>query len=110
MVIQILCGGVGLNLQMFNKVYLVSPDWNPANEIQAIARCHRIGQKTDVEVIKIVVRLDDAKPTIDEKIILIQQKKRELMADHLSDDTLLFNERIRGSMNLTMKDFSFLLK
>ena len=110
MVIQILCGGVGLNLQMFNKVYLISPDWNPANEIQAIARCHRIGQKTDVEVIKIVVRLDDAKPTIDEKIILIQQKKRELMADHLSDDTLLFNERIRGSMNLTMKDFSFLLK
>ena len=110
MIIQILCGGVGLNLQMFNRVYLVTPDWNPANEIQAIARCHRIGQKTDVEVIKIVVRLDDHKPTIDEKIILIQQQKRELMAQHLDDDTLLFNERIRGNMNLTIKDFTFLLK
>lgn len=110
MIIQILCGGVGLNLQMFNKVYLVSPDWNPSNEIQAIARCHRIGQKSDVDVVKIVVRLDDEKPTIDEKIIVIQQKKRELMAEHLNDDSLLFNERIRGSMNLTMKDFGFLLK
>jgi len=110
MIIQILCGGVGLNLQMFNKVYIVAPNWNPANEIQAIARCHRIGQKSDVDVVKLVIREEDEKSTIDEKILVVQQKKRELMAEHLEDETLLFNERIRGSMNLTMKDFAYLLK
>ena len=63
MIIQIQCGGVGLNLQMFNKVYIVTPDWNPSNEIQAIARCHRIGQTSDVEVIKLIIHQDSNKPT-----------------------------------------------
>lgn len=110
MIIQILCGGVGLNLQMFKKVYIVTPNWNPSNEIQAIARCHRIGQTNDVDVVKLIIKEEGDKPTIEEKIVVVQQQKRELMAEHLNDETLLFNERIRGSMNLTMKDFSYLLK
>jgi SNF2 family DNA or RNA helicase len=109
MIIQIQCGGVGLNLQMFNKVYIVTPDWNPSNEIQAIARCHRIGQTSDVEVVKLIIHQDSAKPTIDEKIILVQQIKRDIMADHLIDETLRFNERTNGKMNLSMKDFAYLL-
>jgi SNF2 family DNA or RNA helicase len=109
MIIQIQCGGVGLNLQMFNKVYIVTPDWNPSNEIQAIARCHRIGQTSDVEVIKLIIHEDSTKPTIDEKIIFVQQIKRNLMADHLLDETLRFNERTTGKMNLSMKDFAYLL-
>jgi SNF2 family DNA or RNA helicase len=109
MIIQIQCGGVGLNLQMFNKVYIVTPDWNPSNEIQAIARCHRIGQTNDVEVIKLIIHQDSNKPTIDEKIILVQQIKRDIMADHLIDETLRFNERTNGKMNLSMKDFAYLL-
>jgi SNF2 family DNA or RNA helicase len=110
MIVQIMAGGVGLNLQMFNKVYITTPDWNPSNEIQAIARCHRIGQMSDVEVIKIVIKEDGEKPTIDERIIMVQQNKRELMAHHLTDETLKFNENIKGSLNLTMKDFAYLLK
>jgi SNF2 family DNA or RNA helicase len=109
MIIQIQCGGVGLNLQMFNKVYIVTPDWNPSNEIQAIARCHRIGQTCDVEVIKLIIHQDSTKPTIDEKIILVQQIKRDLMADHLIDESLRFNEKTTGKMNLSMKDFAYLL-
>ena len=110
MIIQIQCGGVGLNLQMFNKVYIVTPDWNPSNEIQAIARCHRIGQTSDVEVVKLIIHQDSTKPTIDEKIILVQQIKRDLMADQLIDETLRFNERTNGKMNLSMKDFAYLLR
>lgn len=110
LIVQIMAGGVGLNLQMFNRVYITTPDWNPSNEIQAIARCHRIGQKSDVEVIKLVIREEGEKPTIDERIISVQQNKRDLMADHLSDDTLRFNENIKRSLNLTMKDFVYLLK
>jgi DNA repair protein RAD16 len=110
LIVQIMAGGVGLNLQMFNKVYITTPDWNPSNEIQAIARCHRIGQQSNVEVVKIIIREDSEKPTIDERIIHVQQTKRELMSNHLNDQSLRFNENIKGTLNLTMKDFAYLLK
>jgi SNF2 family DNA or RNA helicase len=112
MIVQIMAGGVGLNLQMFQRVYITTPDWNPSNEIQAIARCHRIGQTCDVEVVKLVIKGECDNPSIDERIIFVQQSKRNLMADHLKDETLRFNESIRGSssLNLSMRDIAYLLK
>ena len=48
---QIQTGCEGLNLQEnYSEVYFVSPHWNPAVEDQAIARCHRIGQKNSTSV------------------------------------------------------------
>ena len=91
LIIQIMAGGVGLNLQMFSKIYITSPDWNPANEIQAIARCHRIGQPKHVQVFKIILA-DNDKPTIEQHIIQLQSKKRYVMSQTLRDPTLLFNE------------------
>jgi SNF2 family DNA or RNA helicase len=113
LIIQIQCGGVGLNLQMFNKVYITTPDWNPSNEIQAIARCHRIGQTKDVDVVKIIIGDATGKPTIDERIISIQNSKRLLMSDYLKDPSLEFNENFRSKttiQSLSMKDFAYLLK
>ena len=53
LILQIQTGCEGLNLQEnYNEIYFVSPHWNPAIEDQAIARCHRIGQKKQVEVYK----------------------------------------------------------
>ncbi len=49
-VLQIKTGCEGLNLQRFSEVYFVSPDWNPAIEDQAVARCHRIGQENGTDV------------------------------------------------------------
>jgi SNF2 family DNA or RNA helicase len=54
-VLQIQTTSEGLNLQHYNEVYFVSPHWNPAIEDQAIARCHRIGQKKDVIVYKFIM-------------------------------------------------------
>lgn len=48
--IQIVTGGMGLNLQDYNHVYILSPDWNPFNEIQAIGRAYRSGQERPVVV------------------------------------------------------------
>lgn len=111
LIVQILCGGVGLNLQMFNRVYIITPNWNPSNEIQAIARCHRIGQTENVVVVKLIIKEEDMKSTIDEKILVVQQEKRVLMAEHLNDSSLLFNEEsVSGGLNLTMKDFQFLFR
>jgi DNA repair protein RAD16 len=104
LVMQIVCGGVGLNLQMFNKVYMLTPNWNPANEIQAIARCHRIGQTRDVEVFKLVIA-DDTMETIDQRIIRVQQRKRGIMSHYLNDATFDFNEIFRHE-NCSKQEFS----
>ena len=55
LIIQIKTGSEGLNLQKYNEVYFVTPDWNPQTEQQAIARCHRIGQTKKVEVFRFVM-------------------------------------------------------
>lgn len=108
---QIMAGGVGLNLQIFNKVFLLTPNWNPGNEIQAIARCHRIGQTRDVEVFKIVIR-DDVieKSTIDERIIEVQIEKRDLMVSSLNDETFKFNEQFKNSNGLKAGGCGFTLR
>ena len=49
-------GGQGLNLTAANYVIIYDSDWNPQNDIQAQARCHRIGQKNKVEVFRLVSR------------------------------------------------------
>lgn len=53
LILQIQTGSEGLNLQEhYSEIYFVAPHWNPAVEDQAIARCHRFGQKNHVDVFK----------------------------------------------------------
>merc|ERR1712187_786094 len=47
-------GGLGLNLQAADTVILFDLDWNPQNDRQAIARAHRVGQRNEVRVIRIL--------------------------------------------------------
>jgi chromodomain-helicase-DNA-binding protein 7 len=49
-------GGVGINLTGADTVIIYDSDWNPHNDIQAQARCHRIGQKAAVKVYRLVSR------------------------------------------------------
>ena len=49
-------GGVGINLVAADTVVIYDPDWNPQNDIQAQARCHRIGQTKTVNVYRLVTR------------------------------------------------------
>lgn len=72
--ISLKAGGTGLNLTSANLVIHFDPWWNPAVEDQATDRAHRIGQRDIVEVIKLV-----AKGTIEEKIVLLQEDKKELI-------------------------------
>lgn len=72
--ISLKAGGVGLNLTSASVVIHFDPWWNPAIEDQATDRAHRFGQKNVVEVIKLV-----AKDTIEEKIVLMQEEKKELI-------------------------------
>ena len=95
-IIQIDCGGTGLNLQGANRIYITSPHYNPAIEMQAIARAHRIGQKQPVLVKRLVLGSHDNENedyTIDSHIHSIQSKKIEIMVKNMKDRSYLMNSR-----------------
>lgn len=49
-------GGVGINLTAADTVVIFDSDWNPQNDLQAQARCHRIGQKNEVKIYRLITR------------------------------------------------------
>ncbi|MBC7642588.1 MAG: ATP-dependent helicase [Flavobacterium sp.] len=79
--ISLKSGGVGLNLTSASYVLLLDPWWNPFAEKQAIARAHRIGQTNKVNAVRFI-----SKDTIEEKIILLQEKKQLLSESILQID------------------------
>merc|ERR1719482_2408654 len=95
--ISLKAGGEGLNLQVANHVFLLDPWWNPACELQAIQRAHRIGQLREVKAVRFVT-----KNTIEEKIVALEKKQ------------LVFDASIDGSGaalgKLTEQDIKFLFQ
>jgi len=83
--ISLKAGGTGLNLTEADYVYLVDPWWNPAVENQAIDRCYRIGQKKNVVAVRLI-----CPETIEEKIMKLQETKKELVSDIIQTDNSIF--------------------
>lgn len=79
--ITLKAGGVGINLTEADYVIIFDPWWNPAAENQAIDRCYRIKQKNKVFAYKLIV-----KDSIEEKILELQQKKKELSNTLIKDE------------------------
>ncbi|MHA4806950.1 DEAD/DEAH box helicase [Flavitalea flava] len=79
--ISLKAGNAGLNLTAASYVFLVDPWWNTAVQQQAIDRTHRIGQTKNVFAYKMI-----CKDTIEEKIISLQQRKKQLADDLVSED------------------------
>jgi len=77
LLIQLMAGSVGLNLQMFNCVIFTAPHWNPTHERQAVCRAYRLGQKRDV-----TVRRFAFKDTIESEILSRQKLKKKIMTDY----------------------------
>lgn len=71
--ISLKAGGVGLNLTAADYVFILDPWWNPAAEMQALSRAHRIGQENRVFVYRFITN-----DSIEEKIQSLQERKREL--------------------------------
>jgi SNF2 family DNA or RNA helicase len=95
--ISLKAGGVGLNLHAAEYVYLLDPWWNPAVEAQAIDRAHRIGQTRQVFAYRLIAR-----DTVEEKVLELQNAKRDLADAIISAD----NSVVR---NLTREDLELLL-
>ena len=89
-------GGVGINLTAADYVILFDPWWNPAIESQAVDRSHRIGQTKKVMVYKLIV-----KDTIEEKILELQNKKKELVNQLITEEASFFKSLSKNDiMNL----------
>ena len=98
--ISLKAGGVGLNLTTASFVFIMDPWWNPAVESQAIDRAHRIGQKNTLTVYRPII-----KGSVEEKVLKLQEEKKQLFADLLeSDDDNTFAGK------LSMKDFESLFQ
>lgn len=94
--ISLKAGGVGLNLVSCHYMFIYDPWWNPASESQAADRIHRIGQKSNVFIYRLIT-----KDTIEEKVLSLQQKKSEI-AKSIFDGL--------AAEQLTAKDLMELLK
>jgi superfamily II DNA or RNA helicase len=95
--ISLKAGGLGLNLHAAEYVYLLDPWWNPAVEAQAIDRAHRIGQTRKVFAYRLIAR-----DTVEEKVLALQQTKRDLADAIITADNSLIH-------NLTRQDLELLL-
>ena len=87
LLIQIKAGGVGLNLQEATRVYITTPAWNPATELQAIGRAHRTGQTKKVVIRKLVYSGEEGLPSIEESIMELQGHKAVVCGEVLNDQT-----------------------
>jgi len=90
-------GGVGLNLTAADHVFILDPWWNPFAEDQAADRTHRIGQDRPVSVYRLV-----AEDTVEERILALQERKREIAAAALG--------AADGATALTREDLLALLE
>ena len=95
LILQIRTCSEGLNLQSYSNVYFVSPHWNPCVEDQAIARCYRMGQTSQVRVFRfymtdfvgefdaVIAGETESISTLDHKCEEIQERKRVLCNEFL---------------------------
>jgi superfamily II DNA or RNA helicase len=95
--ISLKAGGLGLNLTAAEYVFLLDPWWNPAVEAQAIDRAHRIGQTRRVFAYRLI-----AKDTVEEKVLQLQQSKKDLAEAIISADNNLIRTLGRDDLELLL--------
>ncbi|MCF8086161.1 MAG: DEAD/DEAH box helicase [Desulfohalobiaceae bacterium] len=94
--ISLKAGGTGLNLTAADYVFILDPWWNPAVEMQAVDRTHRIGQEKKVVSYRLITE-----GSVEEKVLSLQEKKQEMVSSVLSGS----NDMIK---NLTRRDLEHL--
>ncbi len=92
--ISLKAGGMGLNLTAADYVYIVDPWWNPAVEQQAIDRTHRIGQTKNIFAYRLI-----CKDTVEDKIMILKEKKNILVKDIISDDSQMVKHLTKDDVN-----------
>ena len=96
--ISLKAGGTGLNLTGADYVFLVDPWWNPAVENQAIDRSYRLGQTNNVIAVRLI-----CPDTIEDKIVQLQESKKELVNDLIKTDASLLKSLTRDGLLALLK-------
>ncbi|MCD7466154.1 hypothetical protein HAX54_002583 [Datura stramonium] len=99
-IMSLKAASLGLNMVAACHVLLLDLWWNPTTEDQAIDRAHRIGQTRPVTVLRLTV-----KDTVEDRILALQQKKREMVASAFGED-----ETGSRQTRLTVEDLEYLFK
>lgn len=98
LLVSLKAGGVALNLTVASRIFLMDPWWNPAAEMQAIDRTHRIGQYKPIFATRFIIE-----NSIEERILQLQEKKKLVFDGTVGGDS--------GSMSkLTVDDMRFLFQ
>ncbi|XP_057462805.1 helicase-like transcription factor CHR28 [Actinidia eriantha] len=100
MIMSLKAASLGLNMVAACHVLLLDLWWNPTTEDQAIDRAHRIGQTRPVTVLRLTV-----KDTVEDRILALQQKKREMVASAFGED-----ESGSRQTRLTVEDLEYLFR
>ncbi len=95
--VSLKAGGLGLNLTAADYVFLLDPWWNPAAEAQAIDRAHRIGQTRPVFAYRLIAR-----DTVEEKVLALQETKRELADAIITADNSLVRTLRREDLEVLL--------
>ena len=95
--VSLKAGGLGLNLTAADYVFLLDPWWNPAAEAQAIDRTHRIGQTRAVFAYRLIAR-----DTVEEKVLALQETKRDLADAIITADNSLVRTLRREDLELLL--------
>ncbi len=95
--ISLKAGGLGLNLTAAEYVFLLDPWWNPAVEAQAVDRAHRIGQTRQVFAYRLIAR-----DTVEEKVLQLQNSKRDLAAAIISEDNSPLRDLQREDLEMLL--------
>jgi non-specific serine/threonine protein kinase len=93
--ISLKAGGFGLNLTAADYVFHYDPWWNPAVEIQATDRVHRIGQNKNIFVYKFIT-----KDSVEEKILHLQDKKKRLVENIITSESGILKNLTKDDINI----------
>ncbi|CAO3631073.1 unnamed protein product [Cunninghamella blakesleeana] len=94
--ISLKAGGVALNLTEASRVFICDPWWNPAAELQAMDRIHRLGQHRPIRITRLIIE-----NSIESRIIQLQEKKTALVNSTIDKD-------LSAMDRLTVSDLRFL--
>ena len=86
-----------MNLTAADYVFILDPWWNPAAEAQAVDRTHRIGQTRNVFAYRLI-----AKDTVEERVLELQQRKRELADAIITADNSVVRSLTRDDLELLL--------
>lgn len=95
--ISLKAGGLGLNLTAAEYVFILDPWWNPAVEMQAIDRTHRIGQTKPVFAYRLIAR-----NTVEEKVLALQQTKRDSADAIINADNSFIRKLSREDLEMLL--------